>query len=78
MVAADPEETEVIQLVIVYCLIANAANCMEARPAFERPLTPMSCMMNAQLLAQQYVAEHPEWRLARWRCELNVPRQNPA
>lgn len=67
-----------IQLVIVYCLVANAANCKEARPAFEQPLTPMGCMMNAQLVAQQYVTTHPEWRLASWRCELNVPARSPA
>jgi hypothetical protein len=46
---------------------------MESRPAFEQPLTPLSCMMNAQFVAEQYVTEHPEWRLARWRCEVNVP-----
>jgi hypothetical protein len=68
----------VIQLVIVYCLIANANTCTEARPAFEQALTPMSCMMNAQLVGEQYVAAHPEWRMASWRCELNVPRRNPA
>jgi hypothetical protein len=67
-----------IQLVLIYCLVANPASCVEARPAFEQPLTPMSCMMNAQMVAQQYVTTHPEWRLSSWRCEVNVPRQNPA
>jgi hypothetical protein len=68
----------VIQLVIVYCLVANASTCIEDRPVFEQPLTPMSCMMNAQFVGQQYVNAHPDWRMARWRCEVNVPRQNPA
>lgn len=67
-----------IQLVIVYCLIAHSETCVEARPAFEQPLTPMSCMMNAQFVAQQYVDQHPQWRLAGWRCEMNVPRRSPA
>jgi hypothetical protein len=68
----------VIQLVLVYCLVANANTCMEARPVFEQPLTPMSCMMKAQFVAQQYVNEHPQWRLDRWRCEMNVPARKPA
>jgi hypothetical protein len=28
--------------------------------------------------AQQYLEEHPKWRLARWKCGVNVPRQLPA
>lgn len=67
-----------IQMVLVFCLIANASTCVEKRQAFEQQLTPFACMMNAQKVAQQYLAEHPAWRLSGWRCELNVPRQQPA
>jgi len=35
-------------------------------------------MMTAQFVAQQYVRDHPDWRMAGWRCEMNVPRRNPA
>jgi len=69
------EGREVIQLVLVYCLVASANTCIEA---LEQPLTPFACMMNAQFVARQYVTEHPEWRLASWRCEVNVPAQKPA
>jgi hypothetical protein len=24
------------------------------------------------------LSEHPKWILSRWRCERNIPRQNPA
>jgi hypothetical protein len=68
----------VLQLVIVYCLVANANTCIEKRPTFEQELTQRSCMMNAELLGQQYVEEHPQYRLSGWRCESNVPRQDPA
>lgn len=67
-----------VQLVIVYCLIANAQTCVERRPTFERPLTQIACMMTAQEVGEQYVNTHPEWRLAGWRCEINLPVQKRA
>jgi hypothetical protein len=66
-----------IQLVLVYCLIANANVCSESRPSFEDPLSLMGCMLNGQQTAATYVREHPQWRLSAFRCELDVPRQTP-
>jgi hypothetical protein len=34
--------------------------------------------MRAQEYAANWLAEHPKWMLLRWRCERNVPRQQPA
>lgn len=67
-----------IQLVLVYCMIATPDRCIERRQVFERPLTERECLMNAQSVAQEYLAEHPQWRLARWRCEINKPDEDPA
>jgi hypothetical protein len=67
-----------IELVLVYCLVADAKSCMEQRPVFEEPLSGMACMINAQRMALQYVAEHPEWQLSGWRCEKDKPRQDRA
>jgi hypothetical protein len=41
-------------------------------------LSLMGCMVQAQQHAAQWLDEHPNWTLARWRCEQNVPRQRPA
>jgi hypothetical protein len=67
-----------IELVLVYCLSADPDRCTEQRPIFEEPLSGMACMMNAQKVALNYVAEHPEWHLARWRCEIDKPRGGAA
>ena len=40
--------------------------------------TQQVCLMDAERYAIAYVNEHPEWRLAGWRCEIGVPRQDPA
>jgi hypothetical protein len=54
-------------------MVAHPDKCTEQRPVFEQPLTSIACMMNAQYTAQQYVAEHPDWQLAKWRCEIDKP-----
>ena len=67
-----------IELVIVYCLVGDPKQCQEQRPLFEQPLTPMSCLMGAELTAADYVKEHPTWKLAGWRCEKDKPHESPA
>jgi hypothetical protein len=62
-----------VQLVVVYCMIANANVCTEKRPVFEQPLSLMSCMTSGEQTAATYLDEHPEWRLAKFRCEVGVP-----
>ncbi|MDB5396825.1 MAG: hypothetical protein JWM91_4331 [Rhodospirillales bacterium] len=66
-----------IELVIVYCMVGDPKQCLEQRPVFEQPLTPMSCLMGAELTAADYVKEHPTWKLASWRCEKDKPHETP-
>lgn len=67
-----------IEMVLVYCMITDAGKCLEQRPLFENPLTPIACMMSAQRVASDYVREHPDWHLAGWRCEMDKPHAAPA
>jgi hypothetical protein len=67
-----------IEMVLVYCLTAQPNKCTEQRPVFEEPLSGMACMINAQKIALQYVEEHREWQLARWRCEIDKPHGGAA
>jgi hypothetical protein len=67
-----------IVLVLVYCLSADAKTCMEKRLPAEDFATPAECTMGAQMKAQQYLAEHPQYVLKRWRCEVDVPQQEHA
>ncbi|HTZ70661.1 MAG TPA: hypothetical protein VMB71_08430 [Acetobacteraceae bacterium] len=64
-----------IELVIVYCLAADQTKCIEKRDPDASFGDPVACMADAQMSAQAYLEDHPKWRLARWRCEVNVPRQ---
>lgn len=62
-----------VELVLVFCLMDAPGSCQEERPMLGQvPL--MSCLMQGQQFAQEWLADHPKWALSGWRCEQNVPR----
>jgi hypothetical protein len=60
----------VVQLVLIYCLIANANSCIEKRPVFDGVASVSGCMVGAQPTAAEFLREHPGYRLAAWKCEI--------
>jgi hypothetical protein len=68
-------EVYVIELVLVYCLAVDQASCVERRDPFESYPSAQECMMEAQIQAQEYLKEHPKQMLKKFRCEVDVPRQ---
>ncbi len=67
-----------IALVLVYCLSSQPTHCVERREPLGPEASAMQCTMSAQIVAQEYVDEHPTYRLSAWRCEVNKPEQRPA
>ena len=67
-----------IELVLVYCLSSTLDRCMEPREVREPVGNPIQCAIRAQTIAQEYVAEHPRFRLSGWRCEVDKPQERPA
>lgn len=59
-----------VQLVMLFCLAANDASCVERRPVLEDVLNPMTCMLAAQPMAARFVSEHPAYRFVSFRCEI--------
>ena len=35
----------------------------------------MACATQGQMVAAQWLSQHPAFTLSRWRCEVNLPRQ---
>ena len=66
-----------IHLVLVYCLASNQKQCFEKRLPMEDFPSPAACVSDAQQRAIEYLREHPQYVLKRWRCEVNVPKQVP-
>jgi hypothetical protein len=62
-----------IELVIVYCLAANASQCIERRTPMESAL-PMACIRAGQMQAATFLRDHPKWTASRYRCEVNLPK----
>jgi len=56
------------QLVLVFCLMASPDSCQEERP-FLSPMPLAACLVEGQIYAREWLADHPKWSLARWRCE---------
>jgi hypothetical protein len=62
------------ELVLVFCLMSSPTSCREERPLLA-DLSPMGCMVQGQIAAQEWLADHPKWSFKGWRCERNLPRQ---
>lgn len=71
-------EADMVQLVLVYCLVASPATCREQRPIIDGGISAMACMVGGQQAGARWVIEHPRWFLARWRCEIGRPRESHA
>ena len=67
----SPRMTE---LVLVFCLMSSPTSYREERPQLAG-LSPMGCVMQGQIVAQEWLADHPKWTFKAWRCEQNLPRR---
>jgi hypothetical protein len=65
-----------ITLVLVVCLSTTPDSCREERPIVDVS-SPMSCMLQGQQYAIEWLEEHPKWHLSQWRCEVG-PRGKDA
>lgn len=55
-------------LIMTVCSLSTPNQCGEARLQFTADEGLMQCMMSAPPYLAQYVDQHPNTRIARWRC----------
>jgi hypothetical protein len=60
-------------IVLATCLIASPITCkdieIQVTPDYGASLQlPFHCARQGQLETQKWIAEHPEWRVAKWSC----------
>ncbi len=60
-----------VSLILVVCLAATPEICREERPPLE-DISQVSCIVQGQQLASQWLDEHPKWALRGWRCKLGA------
>ena len=57
-----------VDLIVLACSLADPSVCKEYHLAFQSAGSLRSCMMQAQPYLAQWVGDHPNERVARWRC----------
>jgi hypothetical protein len=56
-----------MSLILVICLSTAPDVCREEQAPADVE-SAMSCAMDGQLIAQQWLEDHPKWTLRGWRC----------
>ncbi|MDE3176206.1 MAG: hypothetical protein KGM15_08910 [Pseudomonadota bacterium] len=62
-------------LIMTVCAMSAPEKCGEARLQFTADETLLQCMMQAPPYLAQWAEQHPDTRIARWRCAY--PEREP-
>ncbi len=58
-----------LELVALVCLVNSPTHCKDVALNYsEEAMTPMQCLMQAQIELSKWVGEHPNWRVERYSC----------
>ena len=58
-----------IELIVSVCLLAEPGRCKDVHLSFaEETLTPMKCLMGAQVEIAKWAEIHPNWSIEKWKC----------
>ena len=66
-----------IELIIVYCLVSDAKTCVEKHVPMEDFSNPVACIKGAQQRAQEYLHDHPKYKLTSWRLRDRRAEADP-
>ena len=64
-------------LIMTVCSLSSPSQCGEARLQFAAEESLMQCMLQAPPYLAQYVGEHPNTRIERWRCAYPTREGQP-
>jgi hypothetical protein len=57
-----------IELIITVCSIAHPGQCDDKHLQFASQESLRSCMSNAPPFMAQWIGDHPDVRIVKWRC----------
>lgn len=61
--------SEVIQIIMLVCKLAQPDVCEEQHIEFAFQGTLRQCTSTAQIYIAQWVGEHPQWTVKKYRCD---------
>jgi hypothetical protein len=59
---------DLVNLVVLLCSLVNPNACAEKRFALDTDGSLKACMIQAQPYLAHYIGDHPDQRVAGWRC----------
>ncbi len=59
---------QLVDLIVLACALINPGACHEYHLLFQTAGSLRGCTMQAQPYLAQWIGEHPNVRVARWRC----------
>lgn len=62
-----------ITLILVVCLAQQPDICHEETPPVDLA-SSLSCMVQGQQIAAEWVGDHPKWTVSAWKCRIG-PRE---
>jgi hypothetical protein len=65
----------VIELIISVCAVVQADQCREEHLRFMSNMSVRQCDIGAPPHIALWINEHPQWFVARWRCEYPGGRE---
>ena len=66
-----------VELLFVVCLSTAPETCINRSLVFT-DITPERCVIGAQPELAKWIAAHPNYRIARWRCQNVDPSSSRA
>jgi hypothetical protein len=66
---------DTINLIMTVCAVLSPTNCEEKNLSFSANFSLRQCSMMAQPYMAQWVGEHPNWTVVKWRCEYPHSRE---
>ncbi len=57
-----------MDLIVLACTLASPATCHEYHLMFQSGGSIRACAMQAEPYLAQWIGDHPNLRVARWRC----------
>jgi hypothetical protein len=58
-----------IELVLTVCALSHPELCQDQRIPFEADISLWQCAKNAPPQIARWAVDHPDWRVASWRCD---------
>jgi hypothetical protein len=65
----EPKGAEMLRLIFTVCMIDAPATCEQREMLVYDRMPVMACVTGAMPELATWRQTHPNWRIARWRCE---------